>query len=636
MVEASESTNGASTEGRITRRAEGDEAVHRVVGVDQLQRAEGNITLRWILGRFDDGLSMAEMTEGGDGRMWEAVVRAFLDLGLVDRPGGGGVDDGTRGILGAEALEANEGLQTDAWVGILEAIEERLNGDARDFGSTVSEGAEGELADSVILGEANQAGGRILPQHLLVGEDRGDAVIEVCLAGGSQSEDGGGLVALLNIDETTRSFEALHGAIGSEQLNQFGIRDLVHVHILVRGHAVGDDLLDHALLLALTEVAEATRAPVGDVEARAAVDVDIRRILNLMESLLLGDERRFELLDRVIVNRARGPIAGEERFAPTLGEAGLAEVETARARAATVVRQRAGRFVIEILIQTRVASVSEGREVVEACVPTLTVVGVVAGEEVERRGDGRIADIAGHLGVDFQLRAIGTNAHYAAAVERHALTVAALGASLFLFVTSTEVADRNIEPAIDAHAATVGGMVSAAGVFNPAAKAIDQENLFIGLAVAILVPEGSEERGVHQIEHAAHPVTAARRLHLGVLDHHVGLTGPLGVAGEEDAAHPLDVAERTIFVGRNINIAVSGGRDGRRVDFGLLGGADEFTDGEAFGHRVGGSSEEQETQGGAYHRMRGVEGVDVGFSLLVPRPNDKRGPRRACPSVKQA
>ena len=75
--------------------------------MDQLQRAEGNITLRWILGRFDDGLSMAEMTEGGDGRMWEAVVRAFLDLGLVDRPGGGGVDDGTRGILGTEALEAD-------------------------------------------------------------------------------------------------------------------------------------------------------------------------------------------------------------------------------------------------------------------------------------------------------------------------------------------------------------------------------------------------------------------------------------------------------------------------------------------------------------------------------------------------
>ena len=90
-------------------------------------------------------------------------------------------------------------------------------------------------------------------------------------------------------------------------------------------------------------------------------------------------------------------------------------------------------------------------------------------------------------------------------------------------------------------------------------------------------------------------MTAARRLHLGVLDHHVGLTSPLGVAGEEDAAHPLDVAERTVFVRRNINVAVSGGRDGRRVDFGLLGGADEFTDGEAFGHRVGGSSEEQET-----------------------------------------
>ena len=40
-------------------------------------------------------------------------------------------------------------------------------------------------------------------------------------------------------------------------------------------------------------------------------------------------------------------------------------------------------------------------------------------------------------------------------------------------------------------------MVSPAGVFNPTAEAIDQENLFIGLAVAILVPEGGEERRVH-------------------------------------------------------------------------------------------------------------------------------------------
>jgi hypothetical protein len=61
-----------------------------------------------------------------------------------------------------------------------------------------------------------------------------------------------------------------------------------------------------------------------------------------MEGLLLGDEGGLEGLDRVVVDRARGPVAGEERLAPGLREARLGKVEAAGAGAAAVVGQRAG------------------------------------------------------------------------------------------------------------------------------------------------------------------------------------------------------------------------------------------------------------------------------------------------------
>ena len=301
------------------------------------------------------------------------------------------------------------------------------------------------------------------------------------------------------------------------------------------------------------------------------------------------------------VQRAGRPIAGEEGLAEITGEAGLAEVEAAGTGAAAVVGERMGDLVGEVLVKTRVAGVGQRGEVVEARVPALAVVGVVAGEEVEGRGDRDVADVAGHHGVVLELGAVGADAHDAAAVEGDALLVAeADGAVVVAQEAGAEVADGDVEPAVDAHAGAVGGVVGAAGVLDAAAEAVDEERalgIIVGLAVAVLVLELGEEGRVDEVEDAADEVAAAGALDLGVFDDLVGDAGALGVAGDQDAAHARDVAERAVLVRGDVDVAVGGGRHGGRVDLGHLGVAEELADDEPFRHGLGGRGDEEESKG---------------------------------------
>jgi hypothetical protein len=131
-------------------------------------------------------------------------------------------------------------------------------------------------------------------------------------------------------------------------------------------------------------------------------------------------------------------------------------------------------------------------------------------------------------------------------------------------------------------------------------EAVDEERalgVIVGLTVAVLILELGEEGRVDEVEDAADEVAAAGALDLGVFDDLVGDAGALGVAGDQDAAHARDVAERAVLVRGDVDVAVGGGRHGGRVDLGLLGVAEELADDEPFRNGLGGRGEEEESKG---------------------------------------
>ena len=301
------------------------------------------------------------------------------------------------------------------------------------------------------------------------------------------------------------------------------------------------------------------------------------------------------------IHRVGRPVASEEGFTEVAREAGLAQIEAAGAGTTAVIGEGMGDFVGEVLVQARVTGVGQRGEMVEAGIPALAVVGVIAGEEVEGRGDGDVADVAGHHGVVLELGAVRADTHDAAAIERHALLVAEADRAVVVANDAgTKVADGDVEPAVDAHASAVGGMVGAARVLDAATESVDEERtlgIIVGLAVAVLVLELGEEGRVDEIEDAADEVATARALHLGVFNHLVGHTGTLGVAGDQDATHARGMAEGAVLVRGHVDVAVGGGRHGSRIDFGVLGVAEELADNETFRHGLSGGSEEEEHKG---------------------------------------
>ncbi len=252
------------------------------------------------------------------------------------------------------------------------------------------------------------------------------------------------------------------------------------------------------------------------------------------------------------IHRVGRPVASEEGFTEFTREARLAQIETTGARTAAVIGEGESGLVGEVLIQARVTGIGQRGEVVEAGVPALAVVGVIAGEEVEGRGDGDVADVASHHGVVLELSAIRADTHDAAAIERHALLVAeADGAIIIANKTRTKVADSDVEPAVDAHAGAVRGVVGTARVLDAATESVNEQlalRIVVGLTVTVLILELGEEGRVDEIEDPADEVAAARALDLGVFDHLVGDAGALRVAGDQDAAHAGLMAERAVLV----------------------------------------------------------------------------------------
>ena len=117
----------------------------------------------------------------------------------------------------------------------------------------------------------------------------------------------------------------------------------------------------------------------------------------------------------------------------------------------------------------------------DANVPTAAVVGVVAREDVQVRVDADIENVSLAPRVNFHLGAVGPDADDAAAAsgERRAVVAVRLG--------ETEVADGDVDPAVDAHADAVGRVIGAALLDFVGADARDERFMAIGRAVAIVV-----------------------------------------------------------------------------------------------------------------------------------------------------
>ena len=619
VVEAGQGTDDALGDVRVAGTVgEPDQAVGRFLAMDLLEGAQRVVALAGDGDGGEAGFDIANAGQRFDGGVRQPVGLAFLEAGWVAVPGGGGGEQCGRGLLGAQAGQPDGRLQAGARVRVVECLDEGLHRHAVELAEAVGHRAQGELADGRVFGQGRQLRGAVAAVELLEGEDGGDAGVEWLGGVRGDGEDGlaGRRLAAAG-EDFPLGFVALDGAAGCEQGRQLCVRQLGDIAVaggLLTGRG---DLVDPADRLVRPAVAVAAVAPIREVEAGESINVQADGAGQAVEGFLAGDEGRLERLHRVVVDISGGPIAGEDHVAVVTREAGLVQVEPAGAGAAAIVGQRRQRLVGEVLVEPRVAEVAERGEMQEARVPALAVVGVVAHEHVEVGRNRRGEVVAGHQRIRLHLAAVRAHAHHAATEQGVAGAVRAFG------VGHAEVAHADVKPAVDAHAHAVGGVVGAARVLDAPAEALDQGFFLVGHAVAGGVAEAAEVGRVDQVERAADEVAAARTFDVGheVLEL-IGHAVAVGIGGADDLAIARHVAERAVFVGRDVDVA--GGRDADGGGILHLRRLGEFPDDESFGNGVrggGGQEQDGEQQGLGSHERR-WQGWADGFSFEKIRASE--------------
>src|SRR4051812_8101280 len=127
----------------------------------------------------------------------------------------------------------------------------------------------------------------------------------------------------------------------------------------------------------------------------------------------------------------------------------------------------------------------------QADVPAAAVVRVVAGEAVEPGVDRDLKNVARPARIDLQARSVRPNTDDPAAAELDLLAVGAFG------LNEAEVADGEVEPAVDAQAHAVRGVVCGP-ILEGEGDVLDQDLLLIGPAIPVAVDEGAQVWGMHQ------------------------------------------------------------------------------------------------------------------------------------------
>ena len=163
-----------------------------------------------------------------------------------------------------------------------------------------------------------------------------------------------------------------------------------------------------------------------------------------------------------------------------LGPAGVVIKHPAAAGATAVVGQGRHDFFREIFVPRRVTVLGGLDDVRKTDVPATAVIGVVAGEDIHVGVDAGVEDIALPPVVNRPFRCRpGARGRYR---RRAGSTRAAVRTDC---VVKTEVAD-DVDPSVDAHANTVGGVIGAA--FADVVGADTDQPLFtVGHAVSVSV-----------------------------------------------------------------------------------------------------------------------------------------------------
>ena len=302
------------------------------------------------------------------------------------------------------------------------------------------------------------------------------------------------------------------------------------------------------------DVRERRAFPAGDIQSALGVDIQVVDPGGAEELPLVGREGRALGREAVTVDAVTPPVAGEGRVVPLLGHAGFVDPSRTHAAASAIDVERGDRLVREVLEKRRVAVFAEGRGVVEADLPAVAVVGVIAGEDVEQRADGGFEDVARATRVDFETRAVRAHPHHAAGAQGQFASVGAFG------VQHPEVTDGAIEPAVDAQFDAVGGMVDDA-VLDPEADVLHEHALFVGDAVAVLVDEHAQVAGVQDIKVVAVDGDAARRVDGGEDLDFIRPAVGVEVAEAQDAATVRISAAAAVAVASDVERAIRGGAD---------------------------------------------------------------------------
>ena len=383
--------------------------------------------------------------------------------------------------------------------------------------------------------------------------------------------------------------EARGGAGGGEEGDEIG----EFCGSEIRKRAVRPALRREARDVAFAGVAfEAGAVPGAEEHLAGGIDVEVGDLGNLGELLGLLRERRAVGSEAVEVNRFAAPVGHEGLVVVVGGPGGFGEEQGTDARTAAEIFEGGENFSGEIFEEAWVSEISGLDEVEEADIPAAAIVGVAAREEIHERVDGDIVVVAGAGGEELEFGAVGADARDAAALERDLGAVGAGG------VVETEIADGDVDPAINPHANAVGGVVGAPVVDGLGdADAFDEDfRRTVGDAVAVGVFEHGEVHaggfaigavgGVQDVDAGANSEEAAGVVDGGEDGVRVGDAVAVAVDEFHDAALAGAFAEGAVEIDAGVDLALGGNAQGRYA--GRDVGAGEAGEDEVGGDAVGG------------------------------------------------
>ena len=324
----------------------------------------------------------------------------------------------------AKPGQANYGLQSDTRILVAQRLHKQGGVHSAGLAFTVGEGAKGPFADGFV---ERQPGDRLIygfAGQLLEREQRGDASMQVDRLVGGEPGQAVDMPAGTAFENLTLGVDPADGAVGNDVPEQVGVGRFGQVGKLGRSFSGKGDQRNAADVRAAVTVA--TVFPVADVHPRVAISVHVNG-LDLVKAVLRDVEGAFVRREAVNVNVLRGEITRVERVVEGVRKAGFVQPIAARTGATAVVSQRRHVLCGKVFIEARIAVVAQRDEVMQACVPALAIVGIVAREDIELWADGDVVNVAGVECVVFQFGPIGSHADHTAAAQMKRVAIAALG-----------------------------------------------------------------------------------------------------------------------------------------------------------------------------------------------------------------